>query len=231
MEKHYLKIDEKNEDIRLDVYVSEVLENISRSKIQDLIKNGDIKVNSKIQKPSYKLKCDDEVEIGLKEDEQILILPQDITLDIVYEDENMLVVNKPSGMLTHPTAIERQNTLVNALLYKYGENLSDINGEFRRGILHRLDRNTSGLLMVAKNNKAHEFLTNQIKEKTAVRKYLSVVKGKIEKDLEINMPIGRHKKEPKMAIDVLGKKALTKIKVLENFRNFTYIECTLSTGR
>ena len=145
----------------------------------------------------------------------------------------MLVVNKPSGMLTHPTTIERENTLVNALLYKYGENLSDINGEFRRGILHRLDRNTSGLLMIAKNNNAHEFLANQIKEHTLTKKYCAIVKGVIKEDeLEINLPIGRNPNQPhKMMVREDGKESLTRVKVLERFKEHTYVELTLITGR
>ena len=145
----------------------------------------------------------------------------------------MLVVNKPSGMLTHPTAIERENTLVNALLYHFGGNLSDINGVFRRGILHRLDRNTSGLLMIAKNNKAHEFLANQIKEHTITKKYRAVVKGVVEKDeFEIDSPIGRNPNQPhKMAVREDGKPSKTIVKILERFKDATYLELTLVTGR
>ena len=145
----------------------------------------------------------------------------------------MLVVNKPSGMLTHPTALERENTLVNALLYKYGGDLSDINGEFRRGILHRLDRNTSGLLMIAKNNKAHEFLANQIKEHKLTKKYRAIAKGVIKDDeFEINSPIGRNPNQPhKMAVREDGKPSKTIVKVLERFKDATYLELTLITGR
>ena len=148
----------------------------------------------------------------------------------------MLVVNKPSGMLTHPTSIEKENTLVNALLYKYGENLSDINGEFRRGILHRLDRNTSGLLMVAKNNMAHEFLAKQIKDHSITKKYRAIVKGNYNGDEDrIEEPIGRHPKYPqKMAVVPVkdgGKESITLLKVLERFNEATYVELTLITGR
>ena len=136
-------------------------------------------------------------------------------------------------MLTHPTSIERENTLVNALLYKYGENLSDINGEFRRGILHRLDRNTSGLLMIAKNNKAHEFLANQIKNHEITKKYRAVVKGNYNGDEDrIEIPIGRHPKYPhKMAVVECGKDSITLLKVLERLKEVTYVELTLVTGR
>lgn len=226
-------IDENDENKRLDSYLSEMTPDLSRSKIQNLIKSGAVKVNDTLKKSSYSLKENDKIDFEIPETEIIKIEPQNIPLEIVWEDENMLVVNKPSGMLTHPTSIERENTLVNALLYKYGDNLSDINGEFRRGILHRLDRNTSGLLMVAKNNKAHEFLANQIKNHTITKKYRAIVKGVINKDeFEINSPIGRNPNQPhKMMTREDGKPSKTIVKVLERFKNATYVELTLITGR
>lgn len=226
-------IDENDENKRLDSFLSEITPDLSRSKIQNLIKTGCVLVNSTTKKASYCLKENDKIEFELPKDEEIKIEPQNIPLNIVYEDENMLVVNKPSGMLTHPTTIERENSLVNALLFKYGENLSNINGEFRRGILHRLDRNTSGLLMIAKNNKAHEFLANQIKEHTITKKYRAIAKGIIEQDeFEINSPIGRNTNQPhKMAVREDGKPSKTIVKVLERFKDATYIELTLITGR
>lgn len=226
-------IDENDENKRLDSFLSEITPDLSRSKIQNSIKSGCVLVNSATKKPSYLLKENDKIEFELPKDEEIKIEPQNIPLNIVYEDENMLVVNKPSGMLTHPTTIERENTLVNALLFKYGENLSNINGEFRRGILHRLDRNTSGLLMIAKNNKAHEFLANQIKEHTITKKYRAIAKGIIEQDeFEINSPIGRKPNQPhKMTVREDGKPSKTIVKVLERFKDATYIELTLITGR
>ncbi len=226
-------IDENDENKRLDSYLSEMTPDLSRSKIQNLIKSGAVKVNDTLKKSSYSLKENDKIDFEIPETEIIKIEPQNIPLEIVWEDENMLVVNKPSGMLTHPTSIERENTLVNALLYKYGDNLSDINGEFRRGILHRLDRNTSGLLMVAKNNKAHEFLANQIKNHTITKKYRAIVKGVINEDeFEINSPIGRNPNQPhKMMIREDGKPSKTIVKVLERFKDATYVELTLITGR
>lgn len=226
-------VDENDENKRLDSFLSEITPDVSRSKIQSLIKNGGVKLNDEAKKPSYQLKENDKIEFELLQDEEIKIEPQNIPLEIVYEDENMLVVNKPSGMLTHPTAIERENTLVNALLYHFGDNLSDINGVFRRGILHRLDRNTSGLLMIAKNNKAHEFLANQIKEHTITKKYRAVVKGVVEKDeFEIDSPIGRNPNQPhKMAVREDGKPSKTIVKILERFKDATYLELTLVTGR
>lgn len=227
-------IDYNDEGKRIDSFLSEAISDISRSKIQNAIKNKKILVNNTPIKPSYSLKENDIIICQDFSSELYYIPPQNIPLDIVYEDENMLVINKPSGMLTHPTTTEKENTLVNALKYKYGENLSDINGEFRRGILHRLDRNTSGLLMVAKNNRAHEFLANQIKEKTAIRKYLAVVKGGIDEDMILNYPIGRHKTQPQkmdVVFDEKGKPSLTELKVLEKFKDATFVELTLRTGR
>lgn len=225
--------DENDENIRLDAYLASLIDGISRSKLQEFIKNGNITVNGDVKKPSYKIREGDITEFEESDIQEVKIEPQNIPLDIVYEDDNMLVVNKPSGMLTHPTTKERENTLVNALLYKYGDNLSDINGEFRRGILHRLDRNTSGLLMVAKNNFAHEFLAAQIKDKSAIRSYLAVVKGSVKGESGvINLPIGRHPKQPcKMAVVEGGKPSITEYRVLERFPNATYLELTLKTGR
>lgn len=226
-------IDENDENKRLDSFLAEVTIDLSRSKIQSFIKSGDIKVNGVPKKASYLLKEDDKVVFEIPRTSEIKIEPENIPLEIVYDDENMLVVNKPSGMLTHPTTIEKSGTLVNALLYKYGENLSDINGEFRRGILHRLDRNTSGLLMVAKNNNAHDFLANQIKNHTITKKYRAIAKGVIAQDeFEINSPIGRNPNQPhKMAVREDGKPSRTIVKVLERFKDATYVELTLVTGR
>ena len=226
-------IDENGENKRLDSFLAEVTTDLSRSKIQSFIKSGNVSVNGTLKKASYLLKEDDKVEFEIPQTSEIKIEPENIPLEIVYEDENMLVVNKPSGMLTHPTTIEKSGTLVNALLYKYGDNLSDINGEFRRGILHRLDRNTSGLLMVAKNNKAHEFLANQIKNHTITKKYRAIAKGIIAQDeFEINSPIGRNPNQPhKMAVREDGKPSRTIVKVVERFKDATYVELTLVTGR
>lgn len=225
--------DENDENIRLDSYLTSLIADISRSKLQNAIKNGYVSVNGEFKKASHKIHEGDVIEFEQQVIEEIKINSQNIPLDIVWEDENMLVVNKPSGMLTHPTTIERENTLVNALLYKYGNNLSDVNGEFRRGIVHRLDRNTSGLLMIAKNNETHEILANQIKNKTAIKKYLAIVKGSVKNESGvINLPIGRHPTQPhKMAVVEGGKQSITEYKVLERFKNATYLELNLITGR
>ena len=226
-------IDENDENKRLDAYLTEITDNVSRSKIQNLIKSGIVKVNGQIKKSSYLLKEDDTIEYTLPDDNILKVEPKNIPLCVVYEDENMLVVNKPSGMLTHPTSTEMNGTLVNALLYKYGNNLSDINGAMRYGIVHRLDRNTSGLLMVAKNNKTHEYLADQIKEHKIVKKYRAVTKGVIETDeFEINEPIARNPSQPnKMTVSAEGKPSKTLVKVLERFKEYTYVELTLITGR
>lgn len=161
-----LIIDENTDETRLDLYLAELYDGISRSKIQSAIKSGKVLINGTIKKPSYILRENDRIEFENLVNESVLqVEPEDIPLEIIWEDENMAVVNKPSGMLTHPTTLENSGTLVNALLFKYGQNLSDVNGEFRRGIVHRLDRNTSGLLMIAKNNKTHEYLATLIKNR------------------------------------------------------------------
>lgn len=229
-----ITIDELNENTRIDSYLAEFLQDTSRAKIQNLIKNGKCLVNSKQIKPSYELKEGDNIELDDIINSPIQILPENIPLEIIWENDDMAVINKPSGMLTHPTALEQSGTLVNALLFHYGENLSDINGEMRRGIVHRLDRNTSGLLMIAKNNNAHEYLANQIKEHQFCKKYIAIVRGIVEQDeFVINTPIGRHLTQPhKMSVNGKGaKESITKIKVLEGLKNATLVELTLVTGR
>ena len=226
-------VDENDENTRLDFFLASLTEGLSRSKLQDLIKSGNVKVNGTNKKPSYQIKENDKIEFCMPDTQTIKIEPENINISIVYEDENMLVVNKPSGMLTHPAANEKSGTLVNALLYKYGENLSDINGEFRRGILHRLDRNTSGLLMIAKNNKTHEYLAELIKNHQITKKYRTIVKGIYPKDEDvIKFPLGRHPTQPhKMTVIEGGKESTSIIKVIERFKNATLLEVTLITGR
>ena len=229
-----LIVDENTDNVRLDSYLANLYRDISRSKIQEGIKSGRVLVNGLTKKPSYILKDSDKIEFeNLAPDKVLKIEPENISLDIAWEDENMAVVNKPSGMLTHPTPLETSGTLVNALLYKYGENLSDINGEFRRGIVHRLDRNTSGLLMVAKNNKTHEYLAQIIKNHELTKKYRAILKGDYPLDEEtIEAPISRHPTQPhKMAVSPEGKPSTTVLKVLKRFKEATYVELTLVTGR
>jgi 23S rRNA pseudouridine1911/1915/1917 synthase len=229
-----LIVDENTDNIRLDSYLSNLYSEISRSKIQSAIKSGEVFINGEPKKPSYILKDGDRIEFeNLSPEKTLNIEPENIPIEIVWENDDMAVINKPSGMLTHPTPLEISGTLVNALLFKYGNNLSDINGEFRRGIVHRLDRNTSGLLMIAKNNKTHEYLANIIKEHKLTKKYRAILKGDYPTDEEIiEAPIARHKTQMhKMTVSPDGKPSTTILKVLERFKEATYVELTLVTGR
>ena len=218
---------------RLDVFVSKFVPELTRTRVQQLIKEEAVIVNDRPSKNSYKLKYEDEVKVKIPEAKPLELNAENIPLDIRYEDKDMLVVNKHAGMLTHPTSVEKEHTLVNALLYHCKDNLSGINGVMRPGILHRLDRDTSGLLMIAKNDFAHQFLSEQIKEKTAKRQYLTILHGNLkENEGLIDLPIDRHPSQRhKMAVVEGGKKALTYWKVLERFEKFTFVEATLSTGR
>lgn len=230
------KINDENSNKRLDVFLNEIYTIFSRSNIQKNIKNGMVLVNNKIEKNSYKLKPGDKIQFCDLYNEDIKIEPQNIKLDIKYEDDDLLVVNKPKNMLTHPTSNEKKDTLVNALLYYYGEKgLCDCNNDkYRPGIVHRLDRNTSGLLLIAKNNKAYEVLTKQIKDKTAIRKYKAIVEGIVENDFgEIKTLFGRDiiHKEKMAVLEHEGKEAYTIYRVIERFNNYTFIEFELKTGR
>ena len=227
-----LTIDIEDATQRLDVYLDGIYQNLSRSFIQKQIKNGAVLINNKPNKPSYQLKIDDEITINFDTENKQFIPEQNIPLDIKYEDNDILVVNKPSGMLTHPTSTEYENTLVNALLYHYQNKLSTCNGENRPGIVHRLDRNTSGLLMIAKNNDAYEYLKLKMQEKTIEKKYYAIVCGNIENDGIIDEQIGRHPTKPeKMAVTPNGKPSITKYKVKEKFAGYTLLDITLVTGR
>ena len=231
MTNYCFKVDESDSDMRIDAYLSGVFSNISRTKLQSYIKNETIKVNSKSVKPSYITRTDDEIICDFDSTENIIIEPENIDIEIVYEDNNIAVVNKPSGMLTHPTSTEKSGTLVNALLYRY-KKLSDINGIYRPGIIHRLDRNTSGLLIIAKNNEAHEKYAQMIKDREVEKHYRTIVKGRVEENLVINEPIGRSKSHPnKMCVTPDGKPSLTEISIIEQFNNFSYLDVNLKTGR
>ncbi|MDD3420515.1 MAG: RluA family pseudouridine synthase [Candidatus Gastranaerophilales bacterium] len=220
-------------DERLDSYLACALEDFSRSRIQKLIKDGAVKVNNKEVKSSYSIKDSDEIEIIVPDASELKLDAEDIPLTIEYEDSDMLVINKPQGMLTHPTSVEKTGTLVNALLYYCKDSLSGINGVMRPGILHRLDRDTSGLLMVAKNDFAHKILAEQIKTKSAIRQYLAFCHGVFKNDTgTIDKPIGRHPiHRNKMGIVPGGKNAITHYRVLKRFEKYTFVELTLHTGR
>ncbi len=232
--KYIFSVQSLNEPMRLDAFLSKQKEFSSRAQVQNLINKKQVCVNSQIVKSSYKVKNDDEIAVELSEEFDVIIYPENIPIEIIYEDENVAVINKPKRMITHPTPKETTGTLVNAILYKYGyEGLSDINGIMRPGIVHRLDRNTSGLIMIAKNNKSHTFLTEQIKTKAAKRKYLAIVHGNFEQNTGIiNAPISRHPSKPeKMAVVENGKPSVTHYKVLDQFKGYSFIELELETGR
>ncbi len=232
MPNQVFKVDESDADTRVDSFLSSIFDKYSRTKLQDLIKNKNVIVNNKIVKPSYMLHTDDEIICNFDDADITKIESENIQLEIVYEDEYYAIVNKPSGMLTHPTSKEKNGTLVNALLSKYGEHLSDINGEYRRGIVHRLDRNTSGLLVVAKTNISHEKFAEMIKNREVEKRYKAVVKGCISENMVIDQPIGRNKSQPnKMCVTPDGKDSLTEIFVIEQFHDATYIDINLKTGR
>ncbi|MDD3186938.1 MAG: RluA family pseudouridine synthase [Bacilli bacterium] len=223
------KISDKN-NIRIDNYLIDIL-NISRSKVQSMIKEGKVKINGKTAKNSQKIKENDLVDYEEYSEPVLDVKPIPMKLDIVYEDEDVIVINKPNGLVVHPGSGNTENTLVNGL--KYYSKLSNINGEFRPGIVHRIDAYTTGLLMVAKNNKAHEFLAHQLEEKTTHRKYIALVWGVIKEDTgTIDAPIGRDTQDrKKMAVIEGGKKAITHFTVIERFKDATLIEVKLETGR
>lgn len=216
---------------RLDKIVSELDPSISRSRAKNLIDDGHILVNGTVEKPKYKVKQNDRISIEDAKPQPIDLVPENIPLDIVFEDDDVIVVNKPQGMVVHPSPGHPDHTLVNALLYH--SPLSTINGEYRPGIVHRIDKDTSGLLMVAKNDAAHKYLSQQLKEQKSLRKYVALVHGRIGEDSGVvNAPIGRSPKDrKKQAIVSDGRHAVTHFEVLERFLDYTLISCRLETGR
>ena len=217
---------------RIDKVLTGLFNDYSRSQIQLWLKDGAVSVNGQVVKANYKVKKNDEIVIAVPEPETLSIEAEDIPLEIVYEDEAVAVVNKPQGMVVHPSAGHPNGTMVNALMY-HVKDLSSINGVIRPGIVHRIDKDTSGLLMVAKNDLAHESLAKQLKDKTSLRKYVALVHGVIPLAKgTINAPIGRSKVNRKMqAVREDGKLAVTHFNVLERFNDFTLVELTLETGR
>lgn len=222
----------EEEGIRIDRFLSERMD-LSRTRIQELAKEGKIQVNGIPVKSSYKVELDDEIMIEIPEATPIDVLPENIPLDILYEDEDIIVVNKPKGMIVHPAPGIYSGTLVNALLY-HCKDLSGINGKLRPGIVHRIDKDTSGCLIACKNDEAHRAISKQLEDKTCHREYRAIVMGNIEHDNGlIDAPIGRDPKDrQKMVVtDKNAREARTYFKVLERFGNSTYVDCTLETGR
>lgn len=217
---------------RIDKIISKLNSEWSRSQVQEWIKNGDVLVNDKTVKSNYKCNSNDVIVINIPEPKNLDVEPEEMDLDIYYEDEDVLVVNKPRGMVVHPAPGHLHGTLVNGLM-AHCKDLSGINGVLRPGIVHRIDKDTSGLLMVAKNDMAHESLVNQLVNKTVTRKYQAIVHGVIPHDHgTIDAPIGRDKNDRQsMAVVDNGKEAVTHFRVIERFDKFTHVECVLETGR
>ena len=227
-------VNEENVGKRVDGFIPNVQKDISRSMVQKLIENENIKVNNKKTKYSYKLKLNDEIEISVPEAKEINLKAQDIPLEVIYEDKDIIVINKPKGMVVHPASGNPDGTLVNAVMSLCKDSLSGIGGEIRPGIVHRLDKDTSGAIIVAKNDKAHINLSEQLKNHEVKKTYLALVRGIIkENEATINMPIARSKKDrKKMAVDKEGKEAITHFKVLGRYKNkYTLLQINLETGR
>ncbi|MBC5995996.1 RluA family pseudouridine synthase [Romboutsia ilealis] len=226
-------VGEEEEGDRLDVYLSEQLGDMSRSYIQKIIKDKKVEVNNKIEKAKYLVKEEDKVKIEIPAPKLLEVVAQDIPIDIVYEDNDVLIVNKPQDMVVHPAPGNYDNTLVNAILYHCKDKLSSINGVIRPGIVHRIDKDTSGLLMIAKNNNAHNSLAEQLKDHSITREYEFICHGVVKDDkITVNKPIGRNPKDRlKMAVVKDGKHAVTHFEVVERFENFTHMRARLETGR
>ena len=229
-------VDKEDAKKRLDLYITEKNNNITRSYIKNLIDDGRILVNGTLQKSGYKVKELDIVMVEIPKDETIDVIPEDIKLDIVYEDDDIIIVNKEKGMVVHPANGNYSGTLVNALMYSHKNELSSINGTIRPGIVHRIDKDTSGILIIAKNDNAHKVLSEQFKEHNINRKYIALVKGIVrENEFTIDLPIGRSLKDRKKMAVVYknSRNAITHIKVLKRYynSNVTLVEATLETGR
>ncbi|ELJ9335326.1 RluA family pseudouridine synthase [Staphylococcus pseudintermedius] len=233
MEKHIFNIEDATHHLqRIDKILPEFNSEWSRSQLQEWIKEGLIEVNGKAVKSNYKLKLGDRIEITEKEVVEADIQAENLNLDIYYEDDDVAIVYKPKGMVVHPSPGHYTGTLVNGLMYQI-KNLSGINGEIRPGIVHRIDKDTSGLLMVAKNDVAHRSLVEQLMAKTVKRKYIALLHGHIPHEFgTIDAPIGRNKNDRQsMAVVDDGKEAVTHFNVIETFKNYTLVECELETGR
>lgn len=234
MNEIIMEITPEMEGERIDKCISNYLESLSRSYIQKIIKDGKAYVNDAVVKANYKVKVDDKVQFEIPDCEEPDIPPQDIPLDILYEDKDVLVVNKPKNMVVHPAPGHYEGTLVNAIMFHCKDELSGINGVLRPGIVHRIDKDTTGSIIICKNDESHRKIAQQLKEHSITRKYRAIVYGRImEEEGTVNAPIGRHPADrKKMAINEKnGKPAITHYRVLERFDKYTYIECQLETGR
>lgn len=234
MEQFAYQIGPEEDDERLDKWMSSAIADLSRSYIQKCIKDNQVLINGKPQKASYRLKVDDEIVFHIPKAMEPAIEAENIPLSILYEDPDLLIVDKPKGMVVHPAPGHYNGTLVNAVMYHCRDNLSGINGVLRPGIVHRIDRDTTGSLIICKNDHAHNSIAEQLKEHTITRKYRAIVHGVIDaEEGTVNAPIGRDPKDrKKMAINEQnGKPAITHYKVLRRFQEYTYIECQLETGR
>ncbi len=227
----YFEVEEDNK--RIDAYLSEKLEDTSRVTVQRLISEGKILVNGKKTKASYKVQEGDKIQVEEEKPVEVSIKAQNIPLEIIYEDNDIIVVNKPKGMVVHPANGNPDGTLVNAIMAICKDSLSGIGGEIRPGIVHRLDKDTSGIIIVAKNDKAHINLSEQIKEHKVKKTYIALVRGIVkENEATINMPIGRSEKDrKKMAVTKKGKEAITHFKVLQRYDNYTLLQVNIETGR
>lgn len=226
-------VEEDEEGDRLDVYLADQFVDMSRSYIQKIIKDKKVTVNGKIEKAKYLVKEEDKIVIEIPKPKVLEVVPQDIPIEIVYEDDDIIIVNKPQGMVVHPAPGNYEGTLVNAILYHCKGNLSSINGVIRPGIVHRIDKDTSGILMIAKNNNAHNCLAEQLKDHSITREYEFICHGVFKEDnVTVDRPIGRNTKDRlKMAIVPNGKRAVTHFEVIERFNGYTHVRARLETGR
>lgn len=234
MEELNYQIGIEDGDERIDKWISTSFQNLSRSYIQKLIKDNKVFVNGKPQKASYRLKVDDEILFQIPEAVEPAIVAEDIPLSILYEDEDILIVDKPKGMVVHPAPGHYSGTLVNAVMFHCKDHLSGINGVMRPGIVHRIDKDTTGSLVICKNDFAHNAIAAQLKEHSITRKYRAIVQGRLDaEEGTIHAPIGRDTKDrKKMAVcEQNGKDAITHYRVLKSFKKYTYVECQLETGR
>mgnify|MGYP000302193280 CR=1 FL=1 len=229
-----LTVSPEDAGVRIDKYLAEQLPDITRSYLQKLLKDGSVQMNGKPVKASTKIAAGALIALTIPEPEEPEILPEDIPLDILYEDSDVILINKPKDMVVHPAAGHYTGTLVNALMYHCKGDLSGINGVLRPGIVHRIDKDTTGVLIVCKNDRAHNALAEQLKEHSITRKYRAIVCGNLKEDEgTVDAPLGRHPQDRKKMAIVRsgGKRAVTHYRVLERFGNYTYIECRLETGR